>query len=1132
MDYNKVREVNAPYLKAFEYTQAYLDGEEIKLGRWFKDPRMIKEWQPFYRVTAGEESTIFVLELDIRTDIPSEDEKEIIDVMLLNDKPVRGNKDTFIRELKLIAGLDFVRRFQEFYKDYNFFVKTSGQGYHIIQEYKGYINPKRFLGVARNLFHLTEGETFDHNWREKSRHFEKDFSCESKYGTIKYRMFIDKAGFRYGMISWVYSPYWKLYPKVFYSIPIKDHYTYADVMLFSEGKNVNVETYYLPEFSFEQYLLPEEEDFKGEDVLDKIKRRQQRMVQDSGMITIPQVGEELPYHFEIKLKEMITKLNSNWKVIAPAIRNAYEKICTESGHYSLRVLLVHALANIGYSPEDIALLFRFHINDERDNANPEAVLQQVLYYYGRDRDTPYPYTYACKTLQNPNSDYYCCDPTKVCGRNHCLQEPIDVDIIDHETDFEKIYSISEFILGDNTPNLIELSKTTRSGVTTSLVITSAEMNQKVVVLFPTRKICDDTYPEAIEIARQKNGGTVINGAVVRANTSACRKLIEKVDKYSGLANLHYVAKPPCMSDDNICKFWSQIYETPLILDDQIMPIGAMKSLDPTKCTLATIFQNPIQFDSIALTYAKMRTLLENNKLEIAHLKGYFDMADVIIMDEFSNFSADADKLLVRETRLGWVSDPNLPPRSQVYDFFAYLNNELFIIENLEQTEAIKEIINIVQTFITKFIRYRIPSYRTDEEGSGIKIVENPLSSRQRILLSQRNKIYHALIEKIAQQHNIALFNIERLLGFLQADEWLATNITSIFIPEQLIFIAKPRNTAFIEWIREKAHEEKKIITTDATLPKLSSSSIFSLDFKRVNAGDPMGNNDKQLIIADSRNISVMKLVINDELQEELINYINNVIDLHGTEKIRVVAPNKNATEMLEHYIKRGLLPEDLDMTYIRSNLTVGVKSDKRIMVVICPPFTPIGSHLADAYFQVDKFRDIEPYNTLPYNDRIVRLSNDLREHAMASAFYQVIGRAKDPKGLERSVVYCWGMRKDVIKMMFDRIAENTVVPTIYDSYVRFDRHFHAWVGKEWKGKGVIIPPIVGKVIDYIINNEFTHITTREIWKKLNIYTLYGIGYDQFHDIINLNIGLLEPFVWIEHKKTKSKKFTKKPNQNI
>lgn len=1120
MKYDRIRQMNIPYLKAYEYVQDYKRDGEIGKSKWFKDPTMIKEWQPFYRTIQGRESTLFVIEVDIRT------HKDDDYYLYLDGKPLIHKTDDplFIREIKLMAGLDFIRKFQERYPQHKFFIKTSGQGYHLIQEVKGDLNPRRFLGAARYLF--SEG------WEEKTASFSKFFNCNTKYGKLRYKVFIDKlAGFRYGMLMWTYSPYWKIPDKTFYSVPVKDNYTITDILKKTIMQGVEIEPYFIPEFEFKEYLLPEE-DYPTDRAQKGIRKREQRLTQTIKDINIPNVGEKLPYHFQIKLKEMINLLNSDWRTIAPAIRNAYRKICVESGHYQLRILLVHALANLGFTPEDIALLFRFQINDERDNYNPDEIAKQVLYYYG-ERSDPHPFTYACKTLQDIDSAYYCCDPAEPCSRTFCLQPPLDLDIVDHDREFEKIYSMSEFVLGENTPNLIELSKTTRSGVTTSMVIKGAELDKRVVAFFPTRKICDDTYPEALQIALERDNPIVINGAVVRANTSACQKLIEKVAQYSGLRKLHYVAKPPCLDEAKVCKYWTQTYETPYWMDGKLMPIGAKRSLDPTKCTLATIFQTPDVFDSIALTYSKMRMLIENNKLEISNLKEYLDRADVIIMDEFSQFSADIVSLLIRETRVSWTSDPLLPAKKDTYTFFQSLEHELFILEHLEEKEGINEIIQLVTTFLERFLYYQIPSFDRDEElNYSLKVVDNPLSSRQRMLLAQKANIYHSIIEKIAQDHKTALSNIERLLGFLQNEKWLATNITSIFVPEQLVFIAKPANQKFIKWIRELAQRGTKIITTDATLPLMSSSDVFDLDFHRIDAGDPMDNNEKQLIIADSRNISVIRLVVNRELQRELIDYINNVIEVHGTENIRVVTPNKNSMEMVNYYIKKGELPVDLEVTYVRSALTVGVKSDKRIMVLACAPFTPQGSHLANAYYQVDKFINHPKYEGLTFDEKVVKLSQELREHEMAGHFYQTIGRAKDPIGEERSVVYCWGMRKEIIETMFKRISINTVVPTIYDTYVRFNRTFHAWVGKYWKEKSTIVPPIIGKIIDYILNTNFQIITTRDLWKRLNVYKLYSIDYQLFHDIIERHKELIEPFAIIQNKKTKSKKLIKKPQQNI
>ena len=1107
----KIRQVNKGYYKAHEYANGYKftnddDVVETRIGKWFTNADMLKEWQPFYRTITGEESTLFILEIDMREAYMHINGVDISKA--ISDPAV-------LRELKLTAGLDFVRKFQQLYPKNEFFIQCSGQGYHLMQEYKGYIDPKRFIDVVRALLH-------GHAWKEGSVDFSKEFECKTTHGDVKYTAFVDKAPYKYGLIRWTYSPYWKIPDYEFYSIPIKDDYTIETILERTRKENLSIEPYYIPEFQFEE-LLSKEDVHHVPSFIQKKKRLKTARVYRDEEIIIPATEDELRTHHMLKLKEMQNRLMADWTQMAPAIKDTYIKVCTESGHYRLRVVLMNALAHMGYTIEDVALFFRFNINDESDNTNPEKLFEQLKYwFYDKETGEPVKFTFNCKTLQDKDSPWFSCDISKPCGRNYCFNKPFDISVHKTDDDFNAIFNIAEFILSSESHNLIELAKTTRSGVTTSLIIKGAELNKTVLALFPTKRICDDTYPDAVNIGLHREPSIEINGSVLRANKGACIKLQEQLNRHPFLRHLGYISKPKCIGK-SICKYWNMTYGTPFYRNDRLLPVGSLDSLEPDMCTMATIFQHPEMFESVAMTYAKMRMVLETNKEEAIMLRDYLNTVDVIILDEFSRFSADATRLMIREEKVDWATSDYLQ-RKHDFSIFNQLQEELFILENIEWGgEFVETIIELINRFIEAFTNLHVPKFEIHSpEASGLIEVNNPLSQKQRVILNTKGMQFHGIIEKIARENLYSLTTIEKVLNFLKHENWIATNITSEFTPLQYIFIAKPSNETFIEWVREMALRGTKVITTDATLPMLSSTRIFELDFKREDAGDPTGNNNQQLIIADSRKIGVIELTRKRELQSQLVDYINKVVDMHGVENVMVVTPNTNSAQMLEYYIKKGSL-KPVELTYFRSNLTIGVKSSKRVMVIVGAPFTPHGSHLSFSYYQINKFRQEKWLRGLSHKQKIYTLSEELRAHAMSSAFYQTIGRAKDPIGRDRSIVYCWGLNRSTLQDMFIRIKENTVVPLIYETYVRFNRDFHVYVGNKWMEEGKYIEPIIGKTIDYGFNymRKGDTINTRDIWKRMNASTLYGIGYNQFHDILWLHREELMKYYFID--KTNGKK---------
>lgn len=70
----------------------------------------------------------------------------------------------------------------------------------------------------------------------------------------------------------------------------------------------------------------------------------------------------------------------------PCIYLAYWRSLHDKSEHEARTILVRFFANKGFSPEDVAGFFRWHINDERDNSHPELVSYYVAYYYGNRYD--------------------------------------------------------------------------------------------------------------------------------------------------------------------------------------------------------------------------------------------------------------------------------------------------------------------------------------------------------------------------------------------------------------------------------------------------------------------------------------------------------------------------------------------------------------------------------------------------------------------------------------------------------------------------------------------------------------------------------------------------------------------------
>lgn len=188
--------------------------------------------------------------------------------------------------------------------------------------------------------------------------------------------------------------------------------------------------------------------------------------------------------------------------------------------------------------------------------------------------------------------------------------------------------------------------------------------------------------------------------------------------------------------------------------------------------------------------------------------------------------------------------------------------------------------------------------------------------------------------------------------------------------------------------------DKRVILTTATFGcfdydfVLPEGEVFGRVLFGEN-GDPLGTNDKMLILTDTKRLSFTKgkysaLQQMPEITKNIIDIINEFGDCF------VVAPNK----MLADSYQRSLAIEEyyVDVTYYNSGKTIGVKSDCRVAVVICAAEIP--THACDTI-------------TTNKKEAMIR-----RQDNVEIATAQAINRVKDPAGLSPSVVFMFGVTKN------------------------------------------------------------------------------------------------------------------------
>lgn len=137
-------------------------------------------------------------------------------------------------------------------------------------------------------------------------------------------------------------------------------------------------------------------------------------------------------------------------------------------------------------------------------------------------------------------------------------------------------------------------------------------------------------------------------------------------------------------------------------------------------------------------------------------------------------------------------------------------------------------------------------------------------------------------------------------------------------------------------------------------------------------------------------------VVKDELKI-IVKQIESIINIHGEQNIMIIVPNEKSSEKLQKALKNNDI--DINVDYYKSKNTIGVKSDKRVMIAI-----GIAQKPTNAF-------DVYSGNAF--------YSEQMRDWSVKADTWQAISRVKDPNAEEDSYVYFIGTRVKDAKSVSD-----------------------------------------------------------------------------------------------------------------
>lgn len=1117
--------VNHQWLKGADWYTNELPGIGAEMGPWFSEFPALEYNRPFHRTTIGEDHTYFVLDIDM----------EILEGP--SGTPTRSDDPLILRAAKLHVALSFVRQWLDDHPDLKFFARISGSGIHLVQRYEKRIDPFRFRPIISHYFPRDPDAPISPEWelpeerppREyegwhrtyrydgKGKKWRLRENAWAKIVTVdgyKAMIIVDMSLYQSGskMIRWTYSRNMKVPSRINYAIPIDVWDTeWVIKHMTREGLEDNPpHEYEIPPFQFEHLLLPEDmvHGVEGYDEFSRIKPVHY-------VVKVPPYPHILTESQLYELEEMESYLLADESIVPPCISIHYQKSKSASGVFWGRLPWIRWLAYRGYSPEQIALLIRFKVNSEKDNLpeNQQKLTKLLPWAYGpREKPLKIP---GCDKMRDPTTHWYIATPDMcaICGRTYPAQKYGEIAATatgKPDVGFQRIQEmITEVLDGFGSENIV-IRKATRAGVTTTMIPIAKLLGKKLLVVVPTNRIGTETFVKAVKLAFEKFG-TTINAGMFAANKNSCliltflnKELKQRKDNDPtwgdvpiSWLSLRYHSKPPCKK----CRFRHDEIKIPLtsngiprpIISAQMVKYSENPSQREGLCAFTSLYNNIQDLDVVFITYAKLFAIMANFTEESVQLQQeLYDSFDVILLDEISHLTNSSPlnlKLLRSEmdvTDLSPMTRLSMYKENIFYKLAYELDKMVSFFMTTKESATTKRIEEYINAFIEQF-EYMISAPVIEQRT---QVMRNFLPQPDIDYLYDNFGKFHSLIEKVAIESNITVNTVEAVLLLLKESFWILSSIPTKFHPIDISFIVKPATAEVKRFVRQfDQHANKQVVITDATFPYVGMTDFFRLQFEEYKVGDPRLTNASQLVIADSRNVNIIDLFFSKEksepYQKSLVDFINMIAKAHDPKDIMIVTPNRKSAFWLYSKRKSKEIPE-IQMTWYRSDATIGVESDKRILITICPPHPPRGSNDWLAYY----FKQDGLFLDMPAEV----LGAKLCDTSAKIAFYQTIGRGKDPEVQERSVVYCWGIsggRQNIgeinVETVMDLMTFDDDVPvpeSFTPSHPIARTDLITTIGKLWIKEGVRVDEFTARLVGIV--REAGAISQRDLRRKLHI----------------------------------------------
>lgn len=619
--------------------------------------------------------------------------------------------------------------------------------------------------------------------------------------------------------------------------------------------------------------------------------------------------------------------------------------------------------------------------------------------------------------------------------------------------------------------IYNIVKTTRAGCTTNIIKGCLYKNKTILVVEPTNEIAYKTVHEIMDIYKNSTNDDSKIVRQIPSNRDGCSDIVRRLEENESLKLVPYIIAGKCKE----CNFNYKSYS----LMQNYIPKATHEF-----CTIKTMMDEK-EFmgdgylpDILTITYDKLLTLSGGERSDF--YKALIDNVDVIFFDELGSYITKSEQGLE-------IQHKEIIEKEEKIKKIIEMKKEVRVFAIKMKNISLRDrILKLLNEFITPFVdgiynevidkdRYpRFINNPLNKENTRIKVKRGDIQVNEWVTKTEaigtKAKEFYEDLEDLLlndeERSRKAVLWLIELLQIMPFDKYVAFEQEFIDFDNNTETIHKIlKITPLIDEMIKRLEpfmENKISFITDATMPAFTFD-MFKKPVIDVYFGDPLNTNNQLMIMNDKRikkTFSVIRWNKDLEFREDIINRIEKYLKYHGN-NIVIWTPNKNIWREVQLMLQASGYPtcthenEEEDhvlITYFGSVMTRGVKSDRRLQILLGKANKPKNSFKHIAYMQriqwrffsqreleemsnrinlsVDEFKNIIEnwIKTENYGKFVVRknkippelvnyfdyYSDAIQKERTYMDTWQAASRVKDSKGLNRSTLICLGWRNEEI----------------------------------------------------------------------------------------------------------------------